>query len=120
MCLNGPAARLVAPGDQVIVIAYADMTPEEAAVHKPRVVLVDAENNPTATYDLDGRDVSGPDPDAGLERDRDRRPVVAQARPDRLDARHQPAAVSGRRGRSPRLPPHGSAWRPPPSSTPGA
>ena len=60
VCLNGPAARLVAPGDQVIVIAYADMTPEEAQAHKPRVVLVDAENNPTEVYDLDGADVTDP------------------------------------------------------------
>jgi aspartate 1-decarboxylase len=51
--LNGPAARLAAPGDQVIVIAYADMTPEEAAEHHPRVVLVDEENDPTEVMDLD-------------------------------------------------------------------
>ena len=60
VCLNGPAARLVAPGDQVIVIAYADMTPEEAETYRPRVVLVDAENNPTQIVDLDGADVSDP------------------------------------------------------------
>ena len=60
VCLNGPAARLVAPGDQVIVIAYADMTPEEAAGHRPRVVLVDADNNPTEVLDLDGSDVADP------------------------------------------------------------
>jgi len=60
VCLNGPAARLVAPGDQVIVIAYADMTPEEAKDHKPRVVLVDGENNPTQVLDLDGAPVSDP------------------------------------------------------------
>ena len=61
VCLNGPAARLVAPGDQVIVIAYADMTAEEAARHRPRVVLVDAGNNPTEVLDLDGTDVAEPD-----------------------------------------------------------
>ncbi|MDT0631235.1 aspartate 1-decarboxylase [Rubrivirga sp. S365] len=60
VCLNGPAARLVAPGDQVIVIAYADMTPDEAAAHRPRVVLVDADNNPTEILDLDGSDVADP------------------------------------------------------------
>lgn len=53
VCLNGPAARLAAPGDQVIVIAYADMTPEEAAEHHPRVVLVDEENDPKEVMDLD-------------------------------------------------------------------
>ena len=60
VCLNGPAARLCAPGDLVVVMAYADMTPEEAETHKPRVVLVDADNNPTETFDLDGADVSDP------------------------------------------------------------
>lgn len=60
VCLNGPAARLCAPGDQIIVIAYADMTPEEARGHRPRVVLVDADNNPTQTFDLDGAPVTDP------------------------------------------------------------
>ena len=53
VCLNGPAARLAAPGDQVIVIAYADMTPEEAKAHRPRVVLVDENNDPKEVMDLD-------------------------------------------------------------------
>lgn len=53
VCLNGPAARLAAPGDQVIVIAYADMTPEEAEGHRPRVVLVDEENDPKEVTDLE-------------------------------------------------------------------
>lgn len=44
VCLNGPAARLAAEGDQVIAIAYADMTPEEAREHEGTAVLVD-ENN---------------------------------------------------------------------------
>ena len=52
VCLNGPAARLAAPGDQVIVIAYADMTPEEAAEYHPRVVLVNADNDPKKVMDL--------------------------------------------------------------------
>jgi len=45
VCLNGPAARLAARGDQVIVISYADMTPEEAEDHEPQVVLVDENND---------------------------------------------------------------------------
>lgn len=60
VCLNGPAARLCAPGDLIVVMAYADMTPEEAETHRPRVVLVDGDNNPTETFDLDGADVSDP------------------------------------------------------------
>lgn len=53
VCMNGPAARMAEAGDEVIVIAYADMTPEEARVHKPRVVLVDENNNPKDVLTLD-------------------------------------------------------------------
>lgn len=53
VCLNGPAARLAATGDQVIVIAYADMAPDEAQAHRPRVVLVDEQNDPKEILDLD-------------------------------------------------------------------
>ena len=45
-CLNGAAARLTQIGDRIIVIAYAEMTPEEAQTHKPHVVVVDEYNNP--------------------------------------------------------------------------
>lgn len=45
-CLNGAAARLTQVGDRIIVISYAEMTPEEAASHKPHVVIVDEHNNP--------------------------------------------------------------------------
>ncbi len=44
ICLNGAAARCASVGDKVIIMAYAQLTPEEAAVHKPTVVFVD-ENN---------------------------------------------------------------------------
>lgn len=46
ICMNGPAARLATTGDEVIVIAYAHMTPEEARGHVARVVLVDENNDP--------------------------------------------------------------------------
>jgi len=46
VCINGAAARLVAPGDKVIVVAYAEMEEEEARSHTPRVVLVDGANRP--------------------------------------------------------------------------
>ncbi len=42
--LNGAAARLAAPGDQVIIIAYAQGTTEELRNHRPTVVHVDADN----------------------------------------------------------------------------
>lgn len=40
ICLNGAAARLVQPGDLVIIMAYAMMTPEEASQYTPSVVVV--------------------------------------------------------------------------------
>lgn len=45
VCLNGPAARRVAVGDIIIVIAYAQMTPEEAATFKPTVLFPDTATN---------------------------------------------------------------------------
>ena len=44
ICLNGAAAHLVIPGDKVIIMCYAQMTPEEARESKPRVVFVDEDN----------------------------------------------------------------------------
>ena len=38
-CLNGPAARKVAVGDIVIIIAYATMEFEEAKTFKPSIVF---------------------------------------------------------------------------------
>ncbi len=44
LCLNGAAARLVQPGDQVIVMSYATMTEEEAQSHRPRIAIMDDRN----------------------------------------------------------------------------
>lgn len=44
ICLNGAAARLVQPGDHVILMAYAQMTEEERKEHVPKVVFVDEKN----------------------------------------------------------------------------
>lgn len=44
ICLNGAAARQVAVGDHIILMCYAQMTPQEAKEHKPYVVFVDEEN----------------------------------------------------------------------------
>jgi aspartate 1-decarboxylase len=46
VCLNGAAARLVHPGDLVIVAAYCGVDERDADAHRPRVVLVDAGNRP--------------------------------------------------------------------------
>lgn len=45
VCLNGAAARKVLPGDVIIVMAYASMTPEEAKDFKPTVIFPDTETN---------------------------------------------------------------------------
>lgn len=42
--INGAAAHLVKAGDLVILASYGWMTAEQAAIHRPRVVHVDAAN----------------------------------------------------------------------------
>ena len=44
ICLNGAAAKCVNVGDKVIIMAYANMTPEEAKTHKPTVLFVNDNN----------------------------------------------------------------------------
>lgn len=44
VCVNGAAARLVHVGDPVIIIAYAQLTPEEARLHQPAIVLLKPDN----------------------------------------------------------------------------
>ncbi len=44
VCINGAAARLVHPGDKVIIISYADYDEVELAGYEPRVVHVDEHN----------------------------------------------------------------------------
>ena len=46
VCLNGAAARLVARGDRVIVVTYADYEDAELDDFRPTVVHVDTENRP--------------------------------------------------------------------------
>ncbi len=46
--LNGPAARLAAVGDQIIIISYGHYSDEEAKILKPIVVFVDENNRPVA------------------------------------------------------------------------
>ena len=46
ICLNGAAARLVAPGDKVIIITYADYENAELQDFSPAIVHVDNANRP--------------------------------------------------------------------------
>lgn len=45
ICLNGAAAHKFSPGDVAIIMAYATMTPEEAATFKPRVLIPEKGTN---------------------------------------------------------------------------
>lgn len=57
ICLNGAAARSGQRGDLIIIMSYADMTPEEAVQNPPKVVFVDKDNKiiKTARYEKHGR-----------------------------------------------------------------
>ena len=45
ICLNGAAARRVQPGDVVIIMSYAQLTPDEARTFKPSVIFPDTATN---------------------------------------------------------------------------
>lgn len=45
VCLNGPAARRVAVGDIIIIIAYAQMDFEKARQFKPTIVFPNTSTN---------------------------------------------------------------------------
>jgi aspartate 1-decarboxylase len=62
--LNGAAARLVHPGDLVIIMSYAAMSDEESRDFEPRVVHVDRDNRIVAL----GSDPAEPVPGAGTVR----------------------------------------------------
>ena len=47
-CLNGAAAHKGKVGDRLIVMAFGQFTPEEAASHQPKVVFLDEQNRPRA------------------------------------------------------------------------
>ena len=52
ICMNGAAARLVHPGDRIIIRAYAEVDEEELAGFKPAIVLVNDRNQPVGHPDL--------------------------------------------------------------------
>jgi aspartate 1-decarboxylase len=53
ICLNGAAARLVQPGDTVIIISYAIMTKEEAKNHKPKIAIMGERNQVVDTIHVE-------------------------------------------------------------------
>lgn len=56
ICLNGAAARSGQKGDLVIIMSYADMTPDEIKKHSPKVVFVGSNNEiiRVASYEKHG------------------------------------------------------------------
>jgi len=52
ICLNGAAARCVCVGDKIIIMAYAQMTPEEAKAHRPKVGFRGRREQARARYEL--------------------------------------------------------------------
>ena len=48
ICLNGAAARLVQPGDIVLILSYAQMDFEEAKTFKPTIIFPDTTTNKLA------------------------------------------------------------------------
>lgn len=57
ICLNGAAARCVSTGDKIIIMSYAQMTPEEIKnEYHPTVVFVDEKNqiSRVTTYEKHG------------------------------------------------------------------
>jgi len=44
ICLNGAAARLVAPKDLIIIASFANMDNQAALKHEPKLVFVDEKN----------------------------------------------------------------------------
>ena len=69
MCLNGAAARLVQPGDRIIVISYAEYDEAELAAYAPRVVHVDTGNRQidAVTAELLATGQQGPAPHRYVE-----------------------------------------------------
>ncbi|MCL4462372.1 MAG: aspartate 1-decarboxylase [Firmicutes bacterium] len=61
ICLNGAAARLVQPGDIIIIISYVQIAESEVRTFKPRILSVNEKNAIIAIKDSEG--------DAGLQAD---------------------------------------------------
>ncbi|MBS3899300.1 MAG: aspartate 1-decarboxylase [Dethiobacter sp.] len=54
ICLNGAAARLVQPGDIIIIISYVQVAESQARNFKPRILAVNEKNQITAIKDSEG------------------------------------------------------------------
>lgn len=50
VALNGPAAKKGSVGDRIVIFSYGFITEEDTAVHSPKIVIVDENNNPVKVY----------------------------------------------------------------------
>jgi aspartate 1-decarboxylase len=57
-CVNGAAAHLAQPGDLVIVATFTQLDEAAARVHRPRIVLVGADNS---IHLADAPEIAGPE-----------------------------------------------------------
>jgi aspartate 1-decarboxylase len=64
ICLNGAAARLVSPGDRIIIISYAEYEAAELETYEPTILHVDRANQPidALTAELIATEQQGPAP----------------------------------------------------------
>lgn len=67
VCANGAAARLLSPGDLVIIVAYAALDEKELRQFKPRIIFVDEDNKPSENPE--SRTLQTPEKTAGLKDD---------------------------------------------------
>lgn len=54
--LNGAAARCALPGDEIIIMTFAQLDESEARSFKPMVLIVDRENNPKRRHRIGEED----------------------------------------------------------------
>ncbi len=47
ICLNGPAARLGAIGDRLVIFAFCHLSPAQARNHRPLIIVLDRHNRPS-------------------------------------------------------------------------
>lgn len=48
--LNGPAAKKASVGDRIVIFSYGLFDEKELKEHKPKILILDENNNPTKFY----------------------------------------------------------------------
>jgi len=58
ICVNGAAARLVQPGEKIIIMAFAYLQPDQLPNHKARVIVLGKGNTVESTIEYAARDLT--------------------------------------------------------------